>query len=276
MDNKDNLRDGLFYQASITSTETEKERKLRERLENTLTDNMDGIRNVAESMPVPVTISRVSDNSVLYANVHFRQLLGLVSDQLVGAKTSVVCCSPPNHQYRLRDAIKRDGYLHDEVVYLKKTDGTFVRSIALGLPVRLRSRNSLLVCLHYPVNGQQVVEDIFRDSGIRNTKPAFQSGELTIDFGKRRVFLGNREVYLTGTEYRLLACLACYAGSVMTADELLSLVWGDTYLGDRNLVEINIARIRQKLNDNHRSPRYIVTRTGFGYMFAAPAEASQV
>jgi DNA-binding winged helix-turn-helix (wHTH) protein len=276
MDSKDNLRDGLCYETSITNTEVEKERKLRERLENTLTENMDGIRKVAESIPVPVTVSRVSDNSVLYANVHFGRLLGLVSGQLVGAKTSVVCCSPPDHQYRLRDAIKSAGYLHDEVVYLKKADGTFVRSVALGLPVRLRSGNSLFVCLHYPVNCQQAVEDIFRDSVTRNTKPAFQSGELTIDFGKRRVFLGNHEVYLTGTEYRLLTCLARCAGSVMTADELLSLVWGDTYVGDRNLVEINIARIRQKLNDNSRSPRYIVTRTGFGYMFALPAKASQV
>jgi DNA-binding response OmpR family regulator len=97
-------------------------------------------------------------------------------------------------------------------------------------------------------------------------EPAFYSEGLTIDFSQHRVTLRGQEVNLTATEYRLLSYLVHNAGRVVTPDQILGKVWGDEYVGETYLVQVNMARLRQKLGDNVRSSRYILTRPGTGYM----------
>ena len=96
--------------------------------------------------------------------------------------------------------------------------------------------------------------------------PALCSGELVVDFARHRVSLGNRELALTATEYRLLSYLARNAGRVVTHDQLLERVWGEGYVGETHLLQVNMTRLRQKLGDSARNPRYILTRPGIGYM----------
>jgi len=96
--------------------------------------------------------------------------------------------------------------------------------------------------------------------------PALRSGGLVIDFGRQRVTLDDRDLNLTATEYRLLSYLARNADRVLTPDQILERVWGEKYLGETNLLQANIARLRKKLGDNARNPTYIITRPGIGYM----------
>ncbi len=98
-------------------------------------------------------------------------------------------------------------------------------------------------------------------------EPAFHSNNLVIDFARHRVSLGNREVKLTATEYRLASYLVRNAGRVLTPDQILRKVWGEDYVGEHHLLRVNIARLRQKLEDDPEKPRFIITRTGIGYMF---------
>jgi DNA-binding response OmpR family regulator len=93
------------------------------------------------------------------------------------------------------------------------------------------------------------------------------SGELHIDVAQHRVRLAGDEIKLTSTEYRLLCLLARNAGKVIPLDRLLTEVWGWQYRGDTHLLQVAINRLRKKLKDNPRSPRYIVTRSGIGYLF---------
>jgi len=102
------------------------------------------------------------------------------------------------------------------------------------------------------------------------TEPAFSSHDLVIDFTGHRAFLNGTELTLTATEYRLLSYLARNAGRVLTPDQVLKEVWGEDYLGEYHLLRVNIARLRLKLADDAREPRFIATRTGIGYMFLKP------
>jgi len=77
--------------------------------------------------------------------------------------------------------------------------------------------------------------------------------------------LGGEEINLTATEYRLLSYLARNADRVVTPDQILGAVWGEEYLGGAHLVQVNMTRLRQKLGDNARSPKYILTLPGVGY-----------
>jgi DNA-binding response OmpR family regulator len=93
------------------------------------------------------------------------------------------------------------------------------------------------------------------------------SGELYIDATQHTVRLAGEEVKLTPTEYRLLCLLARNAGKVIPLDRLLTEVWGWQYHGDTHLIQVAINRLRKKIRDNPRSPRYIATRSGIGYIF---------
>jgi DNA-binding response OmpR family regulator len=96
--------------------------------------------------------------------------------------------------------------------------------------------------------------------------PAFQYDKLRIDFARHMVFLDDKDIELTATEYQLLAYMARNAGMVLTPDQLLKEVWGEDYIGETHILQVNIARLRHKLNDDPKDPKYILTRHGIGYM----------
>ncbi len=94
----------------------------------------------------------------------------------------------------------------------------------------------------------------------------FTHNELRIDFARAEVWRGEQQVYLSATEYRLLLQFTHNIGKVMTAEELLTSVWGSEYREDKEILWVTIARLRQKVEDDAHSPRHIVTRSGLGYL----------
>jgi len=102
------------------------------------------------------------------------------------------------------------------------------------------------------------------------TEPEFHSEDLVIDFARHRVTRCGQEVILTATEYRLLSYLVHNAGRVVTPDQILEKVWGEDYVGETHLLQVNMARLRQKLGDDAKKSRYILTRPGIGYMMLKP------
>jgi DNA-binding response OmpR family regulator len=103
------------------------------------------------------------------------------------------------------------------------------------------------------------------------SKPVFCSEDLVIDITRHQVSVGGEEVHLTVTEYVLLSYLAGNSGRVVTPDQLLKKVWGEEYIGATHILQVNIARLRQKLNDHTQKLKYILTRAGIGYMLSTPA-----
>jgi DNA-binding response OmpR family regulator len=94
-------------------------------------------------------------------------------------------------------------------------------------------------------------------------------GELSIDFDKHEVKLGNETVSLTAKEFDLLAQFAKHPGKVYTRTQLLDLVWGSGYEGFEHTVNSHINRLRAKIERDPAEPMYIQTVWGVGYKFAS-------
>ena len=97
-------------------------------------------------------------------------------------------------------------------------------------------------------------------------------GDLVVDYAQHLVTMAGQEVPLTPIEYRLLAYLAQNAGRVVTQDLLLEHVWGSEYLGESHMLQVNINRLRRKIEADPTHPRYILTKAGIGYLLAAHPE----
>ena len=95
-------------------------------------------------------------------------------------------------------------------------------------------------------------------------------GDLTIDLARREVRLGEEQVSLTALQFDLLATLASRPGLVFSRGQLLERVWGDDYFGSDHVVDVHVANLRKKVEDDPSSPRYVETVRGVGYRFRRP------
>lgn len=111
------------------------------------------------------------------------------------------------------------------------------------------------------------------EQGIQNR--FFTHNNLKIDFARAEVWKDDHPIYLSATEYRLLIQFAHNMGRVLTAEELLTAVWGEQYREDKEILWVSIARLRQKLEDDPHSPLHIVTRSGLGYLMP-PVETEKI
>lgn len=90
-------------------------------------------------------------------------------------------------------------------------------------------------------------------------------GPMNIDGSAREVHLDGDRVVLTRTEFDVLQALAARAGEAMTRRQIIDGVWGETWVGDEQLVDVHVAHLRRKLGDPASSPRFIHTVRGVGY-----------
>ena len=98
------------------------------------------------------------------------------------------------------------------------------------------------------------------------SQPVLCFGDLVVDFARHQVSVNGEDAHLSATEYGLLSYLAGNADRVLTPDQLLEKVWGKEYIGAIHTLQVNIARLRKKLEDHTEKPKYILTRPGIGYM----------
>ena len=94
-------------------------------------------------------------------------------------------------------------------------------------------------------------------------------GRLTVDFHRRQVFMADREVELTTSEYAALDLLVRHAGKVLDRDEIMQSLRGIDSEHFNRVVDITMSRLRQKLGDDPKHPQFIKTVWGTGYTFVA-------
>jgi two-component system KDP operon response regulator KdpE len=102
-------------------------------------------------------------------------------------------------------------------------------------------------------------------SGRLVSATPMEFGELVINPADRMVTVSGERVALTLTEYKLLLELADAAGRVMTHDEILDRVWGPGYAGQYEVLRTFVRTLRQKLGDDARQPRFLLSERGVGY-----------
>ncbi|ABN53068.1 MAG TPA: DNA-binding response regulator [Hungateiclostridium thermocellum] len=96
---------------------------------------------------------------------------------------------------------------------------------------------------------------------------SFNNGDLVIDSLKYEVRKGNNVVNLTPNEYKILMTLVKYPGKTFTRDELINMALGDDFDGFDRTVDTHIKNLRQKIETDPKSPKYILTVHGVGYRF---------
>jgi DNA-binding response OmpR family regulator len=97
------------------------------------------------------------------------------------------------------------------------------------------------------------------------TGSVLRFGDLEIVPDQGVVKVGEREVHLTKTEFRLLCELASSPGRVFSREVLLERVWGYGYFGDGRLVDVHVRRLRTKIESDAANPRHVATVRGLGY-----------
>ena len=100
-----------------------------------------------------------------------------------------------------------------------------------------------------------------KDKNARN----ITSGAFTIDKSARVVLKNNKEIDLTQIEYLIMQLFIENEDQSLNREEILKNVWGSDYYGDPKIVDVNIRRLRRKIEDNPSDPKYIKTVWGYGY-----------
>lgn len=107
-----------------------------------------------------------------------------------------------------------------------------------------------------------------RVSGLPfSEEDVIKSGPFKLNLRAREVLKNGVKIELTQIEYGLLKAFMENIGKAMSRDELLELVWGHHYVGELKIVDVNIRRLRIKIEDDPAEPAHIVTIRGYGYMW---------
>ncbi|MGE3341779.1 MAG: response regulator [Candidatus Altimarinota bacterium] len=95
--------------------------------------------------------------------------------------------------------------------------------------------------------------------------PTFESGDLKIDLVDHKVFLAEKEIRLTITEFNFLRMLVKHAGRVVQQETILNEVWGKSSVENTHYLRIYVGQLRKKLETDPSKPRHILTEPGIGY-----------
>ena len=93
-------------------------------------------------------------------------------------------------------------------------------------------------------------------------------GDLVIDYNKHQALVRGENVKLTLSEFRIVALLGKHAGKVLTYDSIIKELWGPRAGGDNQILRVNMANIRRKIEKNPAEPEYLFTEIGVGYRLA--------
>lgn len=95
--------------------------------------------------------------------------------------------------------------------------------------------------------------------------PVFTVGDLRVDLAARQIFVGDTEIHLTPTEYKLFTTLVQHAGKVLTHRQLLKDVWGPNAVEHTHYLRVYMTQLRHKIERDPARPRYLQTEPGVGY-----------
>ena len=118
-------------------------------------------------------------------------------------------------------------------------------------------------------------------TAIRHTRTPLPNGDiaqsgqframgLVIDYDKHQVTVDGENARLTQNEYKLVSLLGKYAGRVLTYDFIIRQLWGPKAKTDNQILRVNMANIRRKIEANPAQPKYIFTEIGVGYRMVDP------
>lgn len=115
------------------------------------------------------------------------------------------------------------------------------------------------------------IKAILRRIGKDDEKKVLKEGIFTVDIYGKKIFKGDEEIDLTPKEYSLIKIFIENPNRAFSRDELLDLAWGKNYFADSKIIDVNIRRLRSKIEDYSFKAGYIETIWGFGYRWRGEA-----
>ena len=171
-------------------------------------------------------------------------------------------CSYPNKMSSFCSEIRKKYNFPVIMLTARTSDEDKISGLTLGAddyvtkpfnPLELLARVKAQIRRFYQYNTAEEAENIIRISG------------LEVDNRKHICRLYGEELDLTPIEFGIISALCKNAGKVVTTQELFEAVWGEKYLDSSNTVMVHIRRIREKMNEKPKNPKFIKTVWGVGY-----------
>lgn len=158
--------------------------------------------------------------------------------------------------------IRKDSYFPVIMVTAKVEDIDKIKGLTIGADDYITK----------PFNPLEVIARV--KAQLRRTKSYNKTQEiefidingLHIELASHRVSINEKEIDLTPLEYDILLYLAKNRGRVISSEELFTKIWDEKYLGNNNTVMAHIARLREKMSEDARRPKFIKTVWGVGYI----------
>lgn len=171
--------------------------------------------------------------------------------------------------------IRRSNFVPVIILSAKDTETDKTLGLALGaddyitkpfsvVEVLARIRANIRRATQYD-GALAAVPSVLASKKTANTEDVLTVGELTMNLSDYTLTKSGETVELTAKEFEILKLFMQNSKKVYTKEQLYSLVWNDAYLGDENAVNVHISRLRNKIEDDSRNPRYILTVWGIGY-----------
>ena len=149
------------------------------------------------------------------------------------------------------------------IMSAKDTDSDITLGLGLGADDYVTKPFSMVQVL------ARIKANLRRTGQYAASSPARPSllsvGELRMNLEDYTVSKQGKEIELTAKEFEILRLLPQNPRKVYTKGQIYSLIWNDAYFGDENAVNVHISRLRNKIEDNPRSPKYVITVWGIGY-----------
>ncbi|MCY6957524.1 response regulator transcription factor [Clostridium brassicae] len=117
------------------------------------------------------------------------------------------------------------------------------------------------------------IEALLRRININSNNEVHSENKInmepfTLDMNKKNLMKNGQEISLTPTEYELIRLLISNVNKNISRDEILDKIWGSSYFGDVKIVDVNVRRIRRKIEEDPSNPKYLKTVWGYGYMWS--------
>ena len=114
------------------------------------------------------------------------------------------------------------------------------------------------------------VDALYRRVDMANDKPVENNGEIkldefTLNLRRRTLYRNDKNIELTQVEFQIIEYFFNNPDVVLDRDNILNKVWGNNYYGDDKIVDVNIRRLRMKIEDDPSNPKYLITAWGMGY-----------
>ncbi len=96
-----------------------------------------------------------------------------------------------------------------------------------------------------------------------------ESGNFVLNVSTRSCYKNDKEIVLTPTEFMIVKLFFTNEGKVLSRDDILKNIWGENFYGDMKIVDVNIRRLRRKLEEDASNPQHIITVWAKGYKWTS-------